>query len=107
MNHNLGEKIHMTFELKLHKPDIFIITRILGLLWSRGGMEKKTKLQMASKMNYNIYSKYLHWLENKGLVKIIKTNPRNNIIKITPKGVEAYKRIISWIRDFIDEIDYQ
>ena len=83
---------------------MFIIIRILEILWSRGGTIKKTNLQMASNLNFDIFSKYINWLEKWSLIEISNQQKRLKVIRITPKGIKAYKRIIIWIKDFIDDV---
>ena len=69
-----------------------------------GGREfKKTELQMAVGLNYSIYVKYLRWLERKELIKFVQVDPKHERITITPKGVEAYRSLVEWIREMIGE----
>ncbi len=86
------------------RPDIFVIARILEILWSRESEVKKTELQMASRLNYDIFTKYISWLETRGLIVTVNKDEWHKIIKLTSKGEDAYKGIINWIREFVENI---
>lgn len=88
---------------EMKKPDLYVVARFLEKLWRSGREYRKTELQMAVRLNYNVYLKYLEWLENKELIKIVKENEKHEIIKITTKGLEAYHKLVCWIRDAIGE----
>jgi len=51
------------------KPDLYVVARFLEKLITKGGSRRKTELQMAVGLNFNVYSKYLEWLEKKGLIQ--------------------------------------
>lgn len=88
---------------EMDKPDLYVVARFLERLWKEGREFKKTELQMAVGLNYNIYMKYLRWLENKELIKLVKIDKKHDRIAITPKGIEAYRSLVEWIRETIGE----
>lgn len=57
---------------------------------------------MAVKLNYEVYMKYLSWLEEKGLI-IIYMEHEHQYVKITTKGVEVYNTVVMWIKKTIGE----
>ena len=59
---------------------------------------------MAVGLNYNVYVKYLSWLQEKGLVTIKDIDERRSVVSITEKGVEAYHTMAAWIKDVIGDI---
>ena len=86
------------------KPDIYIIARILEKLWIKGGTRRKAELQMASNLNFDIYSKYLNWIVEKELIKIEKLSERNIKVKITQKGLKTYDIMVEWIKENVGEL---
>ena len=86
------------------KPDIYIIARLLEKLWLKGGGCRKSELQMAARLNYDIYSKYLGWLVEKGLMKIEMKTERNIKVKITQKGLKTYDIMVEWIKENVGEL---
>ena len=84
------------------KPDLYVISRFLETLWLGHKNYKKTNLQMAVKLNYDVYMKYLSWLEEKGLITISLEN-EHHYVKITTKGVEVYNTVVKWMKETIGE----
>jgi predicted transcriptional regulator len=87
-------------------PDIYVVARFLEILWLRNKAMKPTQLQMAVGLNYSVFKRYLVWFEAKELVDV-QTNASSSKskreIKITVRGVEAYKQMMGWIEEFIEE----
>jgi len=82
----------------LHKPDLYVVARFLDVLWwNRVGM-KKTQLQMSVRLNYQNFLRYLEWLENHDLVKIVASDDGTDRITLSEKGIEAHKRLVEWIK---------
>ena len=57
---------------------------------------------MAVNLNYDVYMKYLSWLEEKKLIVIFIEN-EHQYVKITTKGVEVYNTVVTWIKQTIGE----
>jgi len=68
------------------KPHLYVVSRFLEKLIATGGSRRKTELQMAVGLNFNVYSKYLDWAETKGLINVIEDDERSKYISLTPKG---------------------
>jgi predicted transcriptional regulator len=83
------------------KPDLYVVARFLEKLISSGGSRRKTELQMAVGLNFNVYTKYLDWLEMKELVHIVEEDERSKYVSLTPKGMDTYKTLVKWIKDVI------
>jgi predicted transcriptional regulator len=78
----------------MERPDIYVMARFLEALWLKGmGQMRRTELQMAVRLNYDIYTKYLEFLVAKGLVSETEEGGER-IIKITQRGVEAFKTLV-------------
>ena len=84
------------------KPDLYIISRFLETLWLGHKNYKKTNLQMAVKLNYDVYMKYFRWLEEKGLITAYMENG-HQYVKITTEGVKVFDTIVRWIKETIGE----
>jgi predicted transcriptional regulator len=83
------------------KPDLYVVARFLEKLISTGGRRRKTELQMAVGLNFNVYTKYLDWLENKELIHVIEEDERSKYIALTAKGIDTYKTLVQWIKDVV------
>ena len=83
------------------KPDLYVIARFLEKLVTTGGFRRKTELQMAVGLNFNVYSKYLEWLETKGLIRTAEEDERSKYVSLTPKGMDTYKTLVKWIKDVV------
>jgi len=57
---------------------------------------------MAVKLNYDVYMKYLSWLEEKGLITTYMENG-HQYVKITAEGVKVFDTIVMWIKETIGE----
>jgi predicted transcriptional regulator len=82
------------------KPDLYVVSRFLEALWMKNKNYKKTNLQMAVKLNYDVYLKYFNWLDKKGLI-MTYIEDEHQYVKITTKGVKVYDTIVVWIKETI------
>jgi len=83
------------------RPDLYVVARFLEKLIAKGGVRRKTELQMAVGLNFNVYTKYLRWLEDKTLVRTEEKDERSKFVSITPKGLETYRTLVGWIREVV------
>jgi predicted transcriptional regulator len=86
----------------LSRPDLYVVARFLEHLWRDERTRRKTDLQLAVRLNYNVYKKYLEWLLEKGLVKT-ERDGEGERVSITPKGLETYHTLVAWIKDTIGD----
>ncbi len=82
--------------------DIIVLARILDTLYSEGRM-KKTHLQMASRLNYPAFIRYLNWLVEKKLVRIVEDKD-GEYVELTQKGRESYERVVLWLKEYIGRL---
>ena len=87
----------------LDRPDLYVVARFLERLWRDRRPHRKTDLQLAVRLNYTIYKKYLDWLAMKGFVAITVDGEGTERIAITPKGIETYGRLVEWIRETVGD----
>lgn len=55
---------------------------------------------MAVHLNYDVYMKYLSWMEEKGLLTLSMEN-NHQYVNITNKGIEVYNTVVKWIKETI------
>ena len=85
----------------LERPDLYVVARVLERLWREQAPMLKTRLQTASRVNYDVFRKYLSWLTSKGLVEVNNCDDGHERVSLTVEGEEAYRRMVQWVRDFI------
>ncbi|OPY31701.1 MAG: hypothetical protein A4E32_01303 [Methanomassiliicoccales archaeon PtaU1.Bin124] len=78
------------------KPDMYVLSRILDRLWKEENGMMRTRLQVATNTSYDNLVRYVTWMTEKGLVTIIP-NDGHEVVALTEKGREAYRRIVLWI----------
>jgi len=83
------------------RPDLYVVARLLERLWRENGPMVKTRLQVAANVNYDVFSKYLSWMLAKGLVSMENSPPGHERVALTPKGFEAYRKLVQWINEVV------
>lgn len=83
------------------KPDLYVVARILEALWRHEGPIAKTRLQVASNLNYDIFTRYLDWMISKGLVRAEHEPDGHERFQLTQEGQEAYRRVVQWVNDVV------
>ncbi|MBO3769416.1 MAG: winged helix-turn-helix domain-containing protein [Thermoproteota archaeon] len=83
------------------KPDLYVAARIIKTLKENNGM-KRTALATACDLAYNRLVKYLDWMSEKGFVEI----DGEGVVYLTPKGEEAYNRLVKWILEYIGRLKF-
>jgi predicted transcriptional regulator len=84
---------------ELHRPDVRVVVRILGVLCEREPRMRPTRLQQASGTNYTQFARYLALLQERGLVKIVEDGSGDRWVEITPRGYEAHGFLMRGIHD--------
>lgn len=87
----------------LEKPDLYVVARVLERLWREERPMLKTRLQVATKVNYDVFRKYISWMEGRGLVAVENSPNGHEHISLTVKGEESYKKLVQWINEVIHE----
>jgi predicted transcriptional regulator len=89
----------------LEKPDLYVVARFLDILYEQGSPMKKTNIQMRLGTNYPRFAEYLEWLISKGFVMRHEEMIENSeAYRLSENGVEAYHRIVDWIRETMEGI---
>lgn len=85
----------------IDRPDLYVVARLLERLWREEKPMLKTRLQLASRVNYDVFRKYLSWMSDRGLVVLENSEDGHERVKLTPKGEEAYRKLVQWINEVI------
>ncbi len=84
----------------LDRPDLYVVARLLERLW-REEPVLKTHLQVAARVNYDVFARYLEWLRVRGLVALENAEDGHERVRLTPKGHDAYLRLVQWINEVV------
>ena len=90
-------------EPKARKPDLYVIARFLDVLWQPDTTYTRNQLQMATRVNYDLFRRYLGFLVSRGFVSISPDAQGSEIVRLTPAGYAAREEIVGWIRRVIGE----
>lgn len=85
------------------RVDLFVVARILERLWREGEPMLRTRLQVASNLNYENCTRYTEWLAARGLVTRSPDGNGHERVAITPKGYKAYAQLALWMQEFMRE----
>ncbi len=83
------------------RPDLYVVARLLERLWREDAPMVKTRLQVAANVNYDVFSRYLTWLEERGLVSVEGSADGHDRVALTAKGRESYRRLVQWINEVV------
>lgn len=87
----------------LERPDLYVVARLLERLWREEEPMLKTRLQVASRVNYDVFRRYISWMEGRGLVAVENSSDGHDRVSLTTKGEESYKKLVQWINDVIHQ----
>jgi len=76
---------------------------MLERLWREEEPILKTKLQVAARVNYDVFRRYTSWMVERGLVRLDNSDNGHERVALTPKGEEAYRKLVQWINEVIHE----
>lgn len=85
----------------LDRPDLYVVARLLERLWREESAMLKTRLQVATNLNYDVFRKYLSWMVERGLVSFENSADGHEKVALTPKGEEAYRKLVQWINEVV------
>ena len=85
----------------MERPDLYVVARLLERLWREDAPMLKTRLQVAANVNYDVFTRYLSWLLARGLVVLENSPDGHERVALTPKGHEAYRKLVQWINEVV------
>ena len=89
---------------ELEKPDLYVVARFLDIMYRNGSGMKKTNIQMLLGINYPRFMEYLEWLLKHDLVSESLDEEKAERIRLTPKGIDSYHRLVDWIKETLDGV---
>ena len=87
----------------LERPDLYVVARFLERLTRDARPYGKTDLQMAVRLNYTVFKKYLDWMVAKDLLTLTVDGDGAERVAITPRGARTYERLVEWIKETVGE----
>jgi predicted transcriptional regulator len=84
----------------LERPDLWVVARLLEALTEGSNRMKRTPLQMATGVNYTVFTRYLDWMTSRGLVTVTLEGGTTPWVTLTPRGAAAYR----YLREGIDHL---
>jgi predicted transcriptional regulator len=87
----------------MEKPDLYVVARFIEVLLKKGRM-KKTNLQMSVGLNYSAFLKYLDWFQQHQLAQAVADEDGNELVTLTPRGLEAYDKLVGWIKQTLGNL---
>ncbi|MDG7044391.1 MAG: hypothetical protein JRN19_01365 [Nitrososphaerota archaeon] len=88
----------------MERPDLYVLARFLDIVYRTGSPMKRTNIQMLLGVNYPRFIEYLDWMVEHGLVLEVLDEERAERITLTPKGIDAYHRLVDWIKETIEDV---
>lgn len=83
------------------RPDLYVVARLLERLWREDGPMVKTRLQVAANVNYDVFSRYLSWMLDRGLVTLENSPGGHERVALTTKEAEAYRKLVQWVNEVV------
>lgn len=74
------------------RPDLYVVARFFEKLGEPEADYSRNQLQLAVRLNYDLYRRYLSFLEGKGLIVVEERG-----VRLTTAGREAHKELIRWL----------
>lgn len=81
--------------------DLYVVARLLETLARKGNRSKKTPLQIASGVNYAIFTRYLEVLLQRRLVEVEPDHDGADWVVLTAKGAEALRFLTNGIQSLL------
>lgn len=87
----------LTAATKDWKPDLYVMARFLDRLWQPDATYTKAQLQVAVRLNYDLFRRYLAFLEERGFVTLAADARGREVVRLTGSGLDAHRHLVSWI----------
>ncbi|MFA5860388.1 MAG: winged helix-turn-helix domain-containing protein [Candidatus Thermoplasmatota archaeon] len=80
------------------------MARYLETLYATDSTYTKRQLQMAVRLNHDLFTKYLAFLVERGLVQVVTDGVGRETVRVTPRGRDAYHRFVGWVKDLFGDV---
>jgi predicted transcriptional regulator len=84
----------------MDRPDLYVVARILERLWREPEAMLKTRLQVAVGTNYDVLSRYLDWMCERGLAAMVEEDGHQKVL-LTEEGRDSYRKLVIWINETV------
>ena len=84
----------------MDRPDLYVVARILERLWRETEPMLRTRLQVAVGTNFDVLTKYLEWMKERGLVVFVENDGHQKVL-LTEEGRGSYRKLVSWINETV------
>ncbi len=84
----------------MDRPDLYVVARILERLWRESEPMLRTRLQVAVGTNFDVLTKYLDWMCERGLVAFVVNDGHQKVL-LTDEGKDSYRRLVCWINETV------
>jgi predicted transcriptional regulator len=61
----------------------------------------KTRLQVAANVNYDVFTRYVGWMRDRGLVTLEGNPDGHDRVALTSEGRDAYRKLVQWISEVV------
>ena len=79
------------------------MARFLDRLAEPDRVFTRAQLQLAVRLNWDLFRRYLAYLEGRGLVAVEKGAGERETVRLTQAGRDARRRLLEWIRDVVGD----
>jgi predicted transcriptional regulator len=79
------------------------VARFLEALYATERTYTRRQLQMAVRLNHDLFTRYLAFLVERGLVQLVADMEGRETVRVTPKGRDAYHRFVGWVKELLDD----
>jgi len=77
----------------MEKPDLYVLARLLERLWREDRPMLRTHLQVAANLNFDVLTKYLEWMSERGWVEY-QENGGHQMVSITKMGRDVFAKLV-------------
>ncbi|OPX62220.1 MAG: hypothetical protein A4E30_00785 [Methanomassiliicoccales archaeon PtaB.Bin215] len=84
----------------MDRPDLYVVARILERLWKETEPMLRTRLQVAVGTNFDVLTKYLDWMRERGLVVFVENDGHQKVL-LTEEGKTSYRKLVGWINETV------
>lgn len=79
------------------------MARFLETLYATQRTYSRRQLQMAVRLNHDLFVRYLDFLVARGLVLLVKDGEDRESVRVTPAGRAAYHRFVGWMKELLGD----
>jgi len=85
------------------RPDLYVVARFLDRLAHAPEGVTHARLQLAVRLNYDLYRSYLALLVDRGFAKVDRDEKGERVVP-TDAGISAQAKLLAWIRDAFGDV---